>query len=482
VDPSYAHRSAVLTAAVDNNAWWRGAAPFAANDRPWEFDTFMGDANFFYVDPKVEDSALGWRNESANGVVRHLTNDRPSEDGSKTAYQVDEFRNEHRFAVMPRTDGDGTGSTLYIAALIHPGEKKTEMHAELCDPPGLVPGVDGAGLATSIIYTENFQQHREFGESGQGGGWKLAAAAPQGAQRIWALAGRPDPAYFAYAENDDNETAAMFKKTAGSPAWAPLPGITDPLFPVPYCAVNGPLFPNPYDPTVVYVITSGSVWSLTGSSFTPEAALTKLITRSGAYPMADNYEGGRTDNVGDTQGHDVHQSQARKLSTLVDVEFDAADPYRTVAASAFGSVFFKDQRETFWRDLTPFLPLPTTAISSVAIAHDGVYVGFEGRSAWKISLPELAPIAAFFESVRSTSELAILRTSDGAAAPGIAVTVTVMATPTTPAQVATVLTGNDGGVPYPPGTSASSLQGLVVQLVSAGSADMAPALRVAQVP
>jgi hypothetical protein len=481
VDPSYAHRSAVVTASVDNDAWWRGAAPFAANDHEWKFDDYLGDTNFIYADQKITDSVVIWRNRTTNGVVRHLADASPSKDGTENAFPTDEFRNEHRFAVMPHTNNDGTASTLYMAALTHPKEKQTETHSGECDDYFNVGPIDGTPLAISIIYTNNYQQHRKIGVNGAGDGWDLAFSAPQGGQRLWALAGRPNPTYYVYAENDDTNIPAIFVRPSGATDWSPAAGITDALFSVPYCAVNGPVFPNAYDPSVVYALTTNGVWRLSGTSFVKETALTKLVTRSGTYSITDDYEGGTSDS-GDADGHELHQSQARKLATLVDVQFDASDPYRTVAASAYGSVFFMDQREGFWRDLTPFLPGPATAISSVAIAHDGVYVGIEGRSVWRITLPELGLQAAYFDDPQSNSTLAILRSSDGNPIPQTQVTVMIMSAINAASIVATVSTASDGSVPFPSGTSILSLAGRAVRLTSAANAYIAPAVQTKQIP
>src|SRR5262249_48772128 len=149
-------------------------------------------------------------------------------------------------------------------------------------------------------------------------------------------------------------------------------------------------------------------------------------------------------------------SQTRTLSTLVDMAFDASDAYRTVAASAFGSLYYFDKRENIWRDLTPFLPQPATEISSVAIAHDGVAVGFEGRSVWRIEWPELAPIATFFApGARSAfvpgarPTLGTLMSAAGNPIPGTTVSVVIPATASQSAVSVNVQTTSLGAVPLP---------------------------------
>jgi hypothetical protein len=488
VDPSYAHRSAVITAAVDNDAWWRSAAPFAGAERGWNH-AGLGDANFTYADPGVTDAAVIWRHNTANGVVRHLTDANPGLDGDATVYPTTHFRSEHQFSAAPQMSGEVSSRRLEVVALARKGVTTPDTHAFICDGISPSPGaVDGASWGTVIVRTPDYAAHHEIRQPNPASdGWSLVGAAPPGAQRLWAAGPGPSRTYYVYAENEDNGLAAFYRQKGGQTFWDTLDGVSAPLLTSassPYCAINGPLFPNPYDTSVVYALATDGVWRLSGGGFVHDDTLTGLVTRSGTYPVVANYKGGRWETAGDQAGLALHPSQATALSTLTDVRFDAADPDRTVAASAFGGVFFMDAKEGFWRDLTSLLPRPTTAVSGVAIAHDGVYVSYEGRGVWKVDWPELAPEATLFRSLPSTDGLAVLVraiTTRPRPAPfspvvaGAVVKVVVSATKNEPSVVATVVTNTNGAVPFPPGVTGASLKGRIIHLTTEATAALGAA-------
>jgi hypothetical protein len=478
VDPSYAHRSAVLTAAVDNDAWWMPAVPFAEQDRPWGHDN-LGDGNFLFVDPSVTEAAADWRHRSANGLVRDLTAKTPGHSGSVTAYPYTHFRSEHQYAVMMRENSDAASTKLYMAALGRKAKKlEDDTNAFSCDGSPTKTAIDGSSWDSVLFQTEDYANHRSIYLPNGGSGWSLLGGAPHGAQRLWAAGERNSPTFYVYSEDDSTGALTLWQQQGKQGTWEMMTGITSPLFQSPYCAVHGPLFPDPYDASLVYAIAQTGIWKLSAGTFAPDNILTALLTRSGTFPITDSFPGATATSQNGDDTLALHVSQARPLSTLVDMSVDDADPYRVVVASAFGSVFFQDRREGFWRDLTPFLPTPTPAISSVAIAHDGVFVGFEGRSVWKISLPEIAPEASFFDGPGFGLGLAILRDATGTPMAGVPVSVTVPATPLQPGVSTTVITRADGSVPYPPGTTATGstgLEGNVIRLVSVATIDVAPA-------
>jgi len=478
VDASYAHRSAVLTAAVDNDAWWMPAVPFADQDRPWGHDS-LGDGNFVFVDPGVTEATADWRHRSANGLVRDLTAKTPGHDGSVTAYPYTHFRSEHQYALMMRENSDAASNKLYMAALARKAKKlEDDTNAFGCDGRPTSTAVDGSSWDSVFFETEDYANHRSLHLPNGGSGWSLMGGAPHGAQRLWVAGKRTDPTFYVYSEDDSTGALSLWQQQGKQGTWEMMTAITSPLFQAPYCAVNGPLFPDPYDPSFVYAIAQTGIWKLSAGAFASDTILTALLTRSGTYPVTASFPGATASSQNGDDTLALHVSQARPLSTLVDLNVDDADPYRVVVASAFGSVFFEDRREGFWRDLTPFLPTPTPSISSVAIAHDGVFVGFEGRSVWKVSLPEIAPEASYFDGIGFGLGLAILRDATGAPVAGASVGVTVPATASQPGVSATVITLADGSVPYPPGTTATGsagLEGNVIRLVSIGTTDLAPA-------
>lgn len=473
IDPSYAHRSGVVTASVDNDAWWQAATTLSSSAPPWRTGLGLADANYIFADPRVTDAAYGWRHADLNGVVRKLAADPTTIDASRKAYPSQQFRSEHQYAVVPRISSNAKDA-LEMVALARVGEARADLRANRCDSSELpADAIDGVGLRTVVVRTDDVTQHRSISLPDPATqGWKLEAEAPSASERLWVSRDGPNPTYFFYAENDTTGIRVLFRRKGGQQFYEQLTGLDNNLFPIPYCAVQGPIFPNPYDPRVVYGIGADGVARLDGNGFVPEPVLTTLVTRSDTYPF-------RADYAGDTAGLGVGYimaSRMRALSSLVDVAYDVADNYRLAFATAYGSVFYLDRREGIWRDVTPSLPTPATEISNIALSHDGLFLAFEGRSVWRVEWPELAPEATYFTAATSSSLGRLLRAS-GNGIGSAKVAFTAPATRDQPALSALVTTDASGNVPLPPGITSNQLSGRAVWLRSEPSKGLAPAFR-----
>lgn len=489
IDPSYAHRSGILTSTSDNDCWWLASRAYAGQKPLWQTGSNLGDGNAVVADPRVTDAVLLWRQADTTNIVRSMLAPTPPLDGLAGIYPSAHFSNEHQFSTVPRTMGSEKDQ-LDLVALARFGVTAADTIATACDPNAPPLTNVGSGWRTVVVRTTDFAANRSISlPNPASAGWTLLAEAPSGSQRVWASGNRRAPTLFFYAETvaatatGTQVLTAFYRRLGGQNFYAQLPGIGATAFPGPLCGMNGPLFVSPYDPNDVYAIATDGIWQLVGNGFALNAQLTALVTRSGTYPMLAGYVADVLNNSGDGKGLNLLSTRARKLTTLVDVAYDAADPYRVAIASAFGSVYFVDRREGIWRDLTPLLPTPAAEIGSVSIAHDGVFIGYEGRSMWQVVWPELAPEATIFQPPPARSRFSLgvslgrLETASGKPVPGASVTVTIPATASAASNLSVVHTTADGSVPLPGGVTLASLSGRAVWLDAQPGGGLAPAFR-----
>lgn len=244
-----------------------------------------------------------------------------------------------------------------------------------------------AGHATVLLRNKNFVYSGDIDQF-KGAGWQIAANnLPPGAAAFWVAGGHANPSFYLLAQQSAGTKLFKAEGQATSTYWQELNVQGNVLQTLPYPAsgiltgsqTTGPVFVNPYDPTQLYVLTDQGVRVSTNSgfSFSPDAALTSLITASGKYPLDGNYPGG--------DGENVRQStRAAALGTLSDMGFCRYNPKIAVASSPFAGVFFKDENNT-WHDLTPLLPQPHGQVSSVRIDCEAVYVTTEGGGSFRIT-------------------------------------------------------------------------------------------------
>jgi len=241
---------------------------------------------------------------------------------------------------------------------------------------------------------------------------------PPDAQRVWASGGHQNPVYYLYTENDLATERKLFRRSGAGATWKEIVAIGSDLLPYPSHPVfgttsYGPAFVNPYDRNHLLVITVKGIKVSHdgGTTFQDDPVLTALITGSGKYPLTGDYR--LTGNF--RVGRNVTiATRAAQFATLSQVAFYRDDPAKLAVAAPYTGGFYRDEACGYWQSLTPYLPRPFTAVSSVGIDHQGIYVAMEGRSIHRIGAYEFAPMATYFSrDGLGATQVARLMKADG---------------------------------------------------------------------
>jgi hypothetical protein len=484
---NYTDRPEILTAAADNDGWWHPRSWRVLPEPVWYSDS-MGDVNWLYANPVVDSASLLWRHGSSN-LLLDLTPASPQNLGGIAVYPGGLFRSEQNMSVVERGRGQGGDQTLEVLALARSGGPITDQFSRLCgDKPAPTDG-DGSQTPTLLMRTTDYKNNRVIASPDPTKGtWSVDSSnVPVGAQRVWVSETSTTEVVYLFVESDPSGNGQIFRRRSGETQWTDITtNITGGLPARPFCSANGPLFVHPTNSNILYVQGPAQILQSTnqGDGFQPDTVLQSLLTRSQTYPFVTRYNGGNSSMVGDSAGHNVHESQGRALTTMSCLAADPLDDYRIVVTSAFGGAFFKDTRMGVWQDLSEYLPRPISAISSAAINHDGVYVSLEGHSVWKIANPEFAPEATYFRDPVA-NDLGVLMAADQTVVANALVDVLIresgpcVRAPSDCLPIkTTVTTGSDGVVPIPGTLSLARVSGRIVELNSFGSKTLAPGLRI----
>lgn len=444
----------IVYSTSDNDAWIRSSSPRGYPPLAWYPLERQGDSNWTAADNGSSPLALMMRDPS----IVHLTGFgvtvpieavkyaappkefrilRPALVAGKEVFNL--FNGQEFFNIIQTTKSEPATPLLDIVMLAR---------LPLASP-------DPAGR-TVLIRNRAFAANPNADES------KLSAPyweieddnLPDNAQRIWASGGHSDPVYYLYAETATGMDRKLFRRAGAGQPWKE---ITPPGLPLLFCKIDeagtslfGPAFINPYNPRHLIVSTAldGSgvvkVSHDGGASYQDDAALTALITGSGKYPFIGDFQGQYDVDV-------IDAKRAQKLATLAHVAFYRDDPGKMVVAAPYTGVFYLDEYCSTWQDLTPLLPTPLPAVSSVAINYEGVYVTLEGRGVFRIAAYEFAPRATHFSRAGLVGrQMARLVRANGSPLALTTVRLTCLGFDNTVLFQGPVTTDGTGAIAFPP--------------------------------
>jgi hypothetical protein len=437
----------LLYSTSDNDSWFINPAAGSLATTPWTHLSNLGDTNLTVADSGGSGIAISYGRPSAAELTKFGESDaicslpanvhhplcvygQPFPLQPNLGFNSDEYFN----VVQSRRFETGSPYLDVVMLSLRAGNRNDprSKHQVLLRAPEFAKSPDAN--VTSLA----------------GPAWiDVGGTLPDGTERVWTTGGHNNTIYYFFAKSG---SAAKLWKHDPKSGWTDLTSLLSTALFDSYQGVFGPAFVDPYVPGRMYVLTSSGVEvaRFDGDKFQTDAVLTSLITASKTYPIVTGFGGARP---GGTLYRGFPGTHARSFGTLGQIAFDLSNPNFLVAAAPYTGVFLWDSR--VWRDLTPFLPEPTSEVSSVAIDADAVYVGLEGGGIWRIRSYDQAPIASYF--VRDSlpaGQLARLVASDGSHAGGRQVRVVVTLRDGTPQFDAYEATDASGGLTVP-----SSLQG-----------------------
>lgn len=202
---SYTDRPALATAAVDNDAWWRPANWRVLPAMPWFGKQALGDGNWVYADPIVDNAVLLWRHRTTNWLV-DLSTAPAQQLGGLAVHGGKHFRSEHAMKVVQRGRGQGEARTLEMLALARSSGPANDTFAGTCDGSSIATDQDGSTSMVSLMRTADYKANRVLAfPAAASGGWiveSTSADVPVGAQRIWSIETPTAQTLFLFVETD----------------------------------------------------------------------------------------------------------------------------------------------------------------------------------------------------------------------------------------------------------------------------------------
>lgn len=359
---------------TDNDAWFRDSTPIVLPPAQWQHNSSLGDANWSAGDAANPALTLFVRNprqavltafgetppagaDVHEGRLVTLNND-TTFDGPLFLQFIQTLSIENlpfyslldavMLANLPLTDAKGNPVP---GPLGQPNPRGN---------PVLIRNTAFAKSPNANV--SNFQT------------WQIESNnLPAGTQGFWVSGGHEQPTYYVFAAQ--MQGLVLFKKDPFNTIWQPL-NVSGLLG----GGTFGPAFINPYNPDHLFVLTATGIKVSVdgGRSFQDDDVLTRLVTGSGRFSLVGNFSDDPQFSAVGSRG------RASPIGTLSHIAFSREDSNEVVAGSAFTGVFYTNG-DGNWRNLSPLLPQPLSAVSSVGIDCEAIYVALEGRSVVRIA-------------------------------------------------------------------------------------------------
>jgi hypothetical protein len=396
----FKNRPQIAYTTSDNDQWVRNGTPWSGPSAAWQGWAALGDSNWSKSDPRAPGIALIVRHREAAlmttfgasppagaGFVDHegIVLDhykRDKNDTLPTSYAD----GPSAFHVIQTRNGDQPQPLLDAIMLVDLPFTTWNGTDNVPVNPNVPTGQPSAGGNPVLVRNLQFGAGPNA-DTSQLANWSIEANdLPAGTIKFWVSGTHANPVYYLLVR-DPNYGFVIYKRTAPGVAWQPLNNVKQqlPQLDILDGGSLGPVFLNPYDENHFYVLTdSGIQVSLDGGvSFKVDGALTDLCTDGKRYPFVGRYGGGNGQDV-------IIASRANPMGTLSAVAFNRFAPHTVVASSPFTGVFYRQDvgdPKSPWVDLGSQLPAPFTAVSSIMLDDEGIYVGTEGRGLLRITSP-----------------------------------------------------------------------------------------------